>query len=636
MPEHRRVPLLPDLPAPVAARIPHTEVLHGEARSDDYAWLRNPDDPAVRGYLEAENEYADAVLDSTRTLQERLYQEMVARIPEVERSLPEADDQADYFWVKRREDEHGSYVRRLRADGTEQTLLDLEAAGRGHAYAAVLRDSVSPDGRWWAWVIDTCGDEAGTLRVKDLATGDVLPDAIERVERFDWGKGAPDLLYVQRAGRWNRLFRHRLDGSPDTLLFQHEDWFFFSETADRLSIGIRVRHGTWDWRVHHLEATDAEAQANEWRDVRTDASVRGASFFDTDSFQDHTVQYRRERGRCALQVKRDNIRLRTIEFPEPVYDLHPLRPRPGPRARLDSYRFVLESFTTPPRCYEYDPGTEDLALIQSMDVPGCDGSRYQTRYLEVSSTEGARIPVSLAYLGTSPLHRRPVLLQAYGAYGASFPPSFDAGRLSLLDRGVVLAIAGVRGGGERGESWYRAGQGPRKRTSVQDLIAVARNLIDRGTTAPDRLALASGSAGGFLITAAANERPDLFQVVLADVPMTDLLAGLRDLPGSHEEWGDPAVEEEFRSLRELCPTANVKPQAYPAMLLRTAWLDSRVPCWAAARYVARLRAVKCDPNPVLLVTRWSGGHLGPSRRTDRLREEAQQFAFLLHRFGIDE
>jgi len=637
--ERGRVSRLPDLAPPVAARIPHTEVRHGETHVDDWAWLRNPDDPAVRSYLEAENAFADAMLEPTQAFQEKLYREMVARVPEVERSLPEIDDQADWFWEKRREEEHGSLVRRLRTEGSERTLLDLEVAGRGHTYAAIQSDSVSPDGRWWAYVLDTCGDEKGTLRVKDLATGEVLPDAIERVCRFTWGRGAPNLLCVQRAGHQNRLLRHRLDGSPETVLFQHEDFFNFRETTDRLEVGLLVRHGPGDYRIHQLQATDSEARDGRWRDVLTEPPINTASLWETDSFRNHTVEYHRERGRRSLVVKRENARLRTIGFAEPVYDLHPLWSRPGPRAGFDRYRFVLESFAIPPTCYQYDPSTDDLQVVQAVEVPGLDPARYRTRYFEVGGSEGARIPVSLAYRRTPSLRRRPLLLEAYGAYAIPFPARFDAQRLSLLDRGVVLAIAHVRGGGERGEAWHRAGQGAGKRKSVEDLIAVARSLIDSGVTTPDRLAIAGVSAGGFLVAAAANRRPDLFQAVLADVPVTDLLSVSADWKAvaSHcQEWGDPAIEGEYRHLCELCPTVNLTARAYPAIMLRTAWHDARVPYWSAARYVAKLRAVKTDRNPVLLFTNWSGGHLGPSRRSDRLREAARQGAFLLHCFGITE
>jgi oligopeptidase B len=629
-------PVLLSPSAPRAPRAPRTEVLHGDPRTDDYAWLRRREDPAVRAYHEAENAYAATVLEGTRALQETIHEELTARLPDVERSLPEQGGEWEYSWRTACDAEHPVFVRRRGAAGAEQVLLDLEELGRGQAYAALTREELSPDGRFWAFVVDSCGGEEGTLRVKDLATGATLPDAIEGVVHFTWGWGRPTLLYSRRAGGRHRLFQHDLGAPVDQLLHEDGEHFWFCHSRETVTVSRLVRSGL-DWTIRRLEALEREARRGLWR-AGPSAPARSLHF-DIDGFRDHTVRYTRDGGRMALVVDgRDGPR-RTIRFPGPVYELTPAPRRPGLGEAPARYRFVLDSFSIPSICYEYDAARDDLTVVQETRIPGFDGSLYESRWLEVPASDGARIPVSLVYRRGEPLSRRPLLLQAYGAYGLAYGPHFSAERLSLLDRGVVVAIAHVRGGGERGEDWSRAGRGPGKRTAVADVLAVGQALVDAGITTRERMALHGVSAGGFLAAAAANARPDLFAVILVDVGVTDLLSVLQDPASStrasaQQEWGDPAVAADYRWLRELCPTANLGPRAYPSMLVRTSWHDSRVPSWAAARYVAKLRAVKTDANPVLLVTRWSGGHLGPSRRSERLREEAAQQAFLLSRLGV--
>jgi len=620
------LPAARELRAPVA-----------EPRADDHVWLRRRDDPVVRAHHEAENVYARAALEATRPLQETLYREMTGRLPDVERSVPALDGEWEYFWRTARGADHPAFVRRRGAAGPEQVLLDLEAAGRGQAFQALLREEPSPDGRWWAYVVDSCGAEEGTLRVRDLETGEVLPDAIEGVTHFTWAEGRPSLLYSRREGSRHRLFQHDLGEADDPLLYEHDDHFWFWQREETVTISRLVRGGI-DWRIQRLEALVREARRGHWR--AGPSAPAGALLFDTDTFRGHVARFQREAGRMLLSVDGPGRLRRTIRFPGPVYELSPAPRRPGLGESPARYRFVLDSFTIPPICYEYDAARDDLSVVQETVVRGFDPWLYESRWLEVSAADGVRIPVSLVFRRGEALSGRPLLLEAYGAYGIPYGPHFSAERLSLLDRGVVVAIAHVRGGGERGEEWYRAGRGPGKRTAVGDVLAVGQALVDAGITTSARMALHGMSAGGFLAAAAANARPDLFGVILVDVGVTDLLSVLRDPASStrasaQQEWGDPAVAADYHWLRELCPTANLAPHAYPAMLVRTSWHDSRVPAWAAARYVAKLRAVKTDGNPVLFVTRWSGGHGGPSRRSDRLREEAEQQAFLLQRFGID-
>jgi oligopeptidase B len=608
------------------------EIRHGESRTDDWAWLRNLDDPATRDYLEAENAYSNAMLEPTRALQDRL-------LPEIDERMPQwdLDDQWEYSWRRAPGAEQGVFVRRREPAGPEMVLLDLAESGRGRAHASLLQEGASWSGRWWAFLVDFCGYEQGTLRLRDLETGELLPKVIDDVMEFQWAD-RDLLLYSKKDGDRYRLFGHRPGFARDDLLHESAERFRFWQFQEQLTIS-RFVHGASGWECVFLGATPTEARQGHWEFIyAVHPRFHPGDLPPVHIFEGGTVRYIREGSRVRVEVERERLKRLPCEFSrhEPVYDLWPAPwpMRPGNTA----LRFIFESLTIPPVCYELEPSSDRPRIVQSTRIANFRPENYETRSLLVRSTDGTEVPLSLAFRGPEP-RERPVLLRAYGAYGEPAPVGFRAADLSLLDRGVVIAVAHVRGGGDLGKEWYRAGYQAGKEKSIEDLIAIAGHLRTSGIAGSGLLAAHGGAAGGWLVAAAAGRRPDLFQALLLDAAPLDLISFLTD-PATLDrayackEWGDPDLQADRRYLARLCPAENLSSRHYPAMLIRTAWHDPRVPPSGSARYVAKLRALKADRNLVLLLTRWSGGHTGPSRRSDRIREVAQQYAFLLHCFGI--
>ena len=477
-------------------------------------------------------------------------------------------------------------------------------------------------------------------RLSRTSSGSTASSAQTNVVAFQWavatGQAEESLLYLRSVGDRFLLFRHDPGATWDDLLHDDADRIGFFQVGDEVQVYRPARHES-GWRIEHWRATVSEARRAHWT-LLTAYPMPASSASSVDALPDGRVRYVREGGRVCLLVERKGQAPCEVAFAEPVYEIRPALSQSRRPSSAFGYRFILDSLTIPPVCHELDPSSGRTRVVLASRVRGFDPSRYVTRNLRVRSADGTEVPVSLAYRGPLEPRRRPVLIEAYGALGLPAPVGFRAANLSLLDRGVVLAVAHVRGGGDLAEEWHRAGRGRGKEKSIEDVIAVAEQLRSSGIAAPGRVAARGGSSGGFLIAAAAGRRPELFQTLVLDLPVLDLLSFLeRDARGAAlQEWGDPAVAADYRWLRELCPTANLAPRNHPAMLIHAAWHDRRVPWWCAARYVARLRAVKTDGNPVLLLTSWNGGHAGPSRRSDRIREDALQCAFLLHRFGISE
>jgi oligopeptidase B len=398
---------------------------------------------------------------------------------------------------------------------------------------------------------------------------------------------------------------------------------------------LRVNDTGPNFRV--VRFAEDGADPARWQELlphRDDVMVEGL-----DAFAGYWVAWERAQGLTRIRVtERAQGRVRYVGLPEPVYEAGA-----GPNAEWesDALRYEYESPVTPPSVFDYDVAAGTSTLRKQREIPGgFDASQYRCERRAVAAADGTPIPVSLVFHRDPPLDRpAPLLLTGYGAYGLSFPVGFSSNRLSLLDRGVRVAIAHVRGGGELGKRWHDAGRMACKRNSFGDFISVAQALVDEGLTEPARLAIEGGSAGGLLVTAATNLRPDLFGTVLAQVPFVDVLNTMSDpsLPltvGEYEEWGNPSLEEQYAWLREYCPYSNLAHGAYPAMLVRTSLHDSQVMFWEPAKYVARLRTLKTDANPLLLLTNMGAGHGGASGRYDRLREIALDYAFLLWRLGL--
>jgi oligopeptidase B len=677
-------PVSTPLAPPVAPRRPRLVELHGERLVDDYFWLRERDDPAVRACLEEENAYAEAVLAPTRELQETLYREMLGRIKQTDVSVPFRDGE---FWYYSRTEEGEQYPIHCRRRGSleapEEILLDLNRMAEGHPFMALGAFAVSDDGRLLAYSSDVTGYREFSLVVKDLETGAVVAGPIERAGSVAWAADNRTFFHTveDSAKRFYQVWRHQLGGGR-ALVYEEADERFrvgVERTRSRRFLLLQSEsHTTSEIRClsafapgdpfhllaeriaeRELEADDLggddgwllrvndtgpnfrvvragrdQLAPSQWTELlphRDSVMIEGI-----DTFAGYWAAWEREEGLVKIRVTgRAGGPARYVGFPEPVYEAGP-----GPNALWETakLRYQYESPVTPHSVYDYDVPSGASTLLKRREVlGGFDPGRYGCERLSVPAPDGTPIPVSLVYRKQPPLPLpAPMLLTGYGAYGIPFPVGFSSNRLSLLDRGVVVAIAHVRGGGELGRRWHDAGRMANKMHSFTDFAAVAEALIRSGRTGPGRLAIEGGSAGGLLVGAVTNQRPELFAAVLAQVPFVDVINTMLDgsLPltvGEYEEWGNPALPEQYAWMRAYCPYTNLARRAYPAMLVRTSLHDSQVMYWEPAKYVARLRTLKTDANPLLLVTNMGAGHGGASGRYDRLREVALDYGFALWR-----
>jgi oligopeptidase B len=690
--DHKEVEPLSDVrqePEPPRAAVrPRVERVHGDLRVDDYYWLRDRNDPAVIAYLEAENQYTARVMKGTELLQERLYQEMRGRIKETDLSVPERRD--DFFYYMRTEAgrQYPIYCRTRGENGSEEILLDQNPLAAGHPYFRVGVNEVSPDHRYLAYSVDTSGAEEFTLYIKDLSTGELLPEVISRTSQgMAWANDNRTLFYavLDGARRPCRLYRHAIWTNPaaDHLVYYEQDDSFFmdiSRTRSREYLILDLSsHSTTEVRfvsanqpeepfrlveprvsgveysVSHrgdrfyittndgapnfrlAEAPVKSPSKPNWRPVRpydSDIKVDG-----TDAFRDHLVVYERARGLRQIRVldlasNDDHL----ITFPEPVYTI---RPHENPEFDTSVLRFTYTSLVTPSSVIDYDLASRGWTVRKETEIRGgYDRSLYRSERLYVLAADGARVPVSLVYRAPLALDgSRPLLLNGYGAYGLSYDPAFSSNMLSLLDRGFVVAIAHVRGGEEMGRCWYEAGRLLNKRNSFTDFISAAEHLVSLGYTSRDRLVINGGSAGGLLMGAVMNMRPDLFQVVMAEVPFVDVVSTMLDatLPLTvieYDEWGNPNDPVAYDYIRSYSPYDNVEAKDYPHLLVTAGLNDPRVAYWEPAKWTARLRAKKTDQNKLLLRTNMGAGHGGASGRYDFLRETAFKYAFMLNVLGL--
>ena len=680
------------LTPPLAPRRPITTIHHGETFTDDFAWLRDKDNPATIAHLESENAYADAVLAPTRDLQERLYREMLGRIKETDLSVPV---RRDGYWYYTRTEEGKQYaIHCRRADGApedhEEVLLDVNVLAQGKPFMSLGDFAVSDDTRLLAYSTDDTGFRQYTLVIKDLTTGALLDVRRERVTSVAWTVAGRDLFYTvedDTTKRSYQLWRHTLGEGEDRLVYEEPDeafsvhvrrtrsrgWFVLqcsSHTTSECRV-LPAGSGNGDWRLllprvpdveydieHHPGAGDsfivrindtgrnfrlACGPTGDFRRERLREMVPhrpNVMLEGVDCFAKHMIVSEREGGITQLSVARiDGAGNYRIAFPEPAYEayLHV-----NPEWDATTIRIGYQSLVTPASVYDYNLDTKERTLLKQQEVVGgYDASRFVSERVEALASDGTMVPVSLVRQRDVPTDgTAPCLLQGYGAYGYPYPVTFSSNRLSLLERGVVIAIAHVRGGGELGKPWHDAGRMANKTNSFTDFVAAAETLIANRIVAPNLVAIEGGSAGGLLMGAVTNLRPDLFRVVVSQVPFVDVLNTMSDasLPltiGEYEEWGNPRIEAQFRWMRAYCPYTNLKPGAYPAMLVRTSLNDSQVMYWEPAKYVAKLRLLKRDANPVLLLTNMGAGHGGASGRYDRLHEIAGDYAFMLAALGVE-
>ena len=668
---------LPRLPSPPSAeRRIHVVERHGERVEDPWFWLRDRNDPAVRAYLEAENAYAEAVLAGTKDLQERLYQEMLGRIKQTDLTVPFRE--GDWWYYSRTEEgkQYPIHCRTRMLDGPEEVLLDLNVMAEGRPYLALGAFDVSDDGNLLLFSTDETGYREYTLQVKDLRSGELLPLRVERTETAIWAAGTTLFYTLQdEAKRPDRLFRHEL--GTDRHILEHEEpddlfrlmvdrtrskAFVVLTVASHTTTEVRLLppngHERWrlvaprrqdvEYDVDHqgdrllirvndtgrnfrlVEAPVKDPRPEGWVElvpVRDDVMLEGV-----DCFARHVVLTERADGLPRLRVL-DAAGDHSVPFPDPVCEAYL-----GPNRVYESavLRYHYQSLTVPTSVFDYHIAARTTRLLKQTEVlGGYDPANYRTERLHAVAGDGVRIPISIVQrVGRPQDGTAPLLLEGYGAYGYSFPIGFSSNRVSLLDRNIAVAIAHVRGGGELGKPWHDAGRMSRKANTFTDFIAAAEHLVKDRWTSPDRLVIEGGSAGGLLVGAVVNLRPDLFRAAISHVPFVDVLNTMSDpeLPltvGEYEEWGNPADPEQYEWLRAYDPYTNLRPGACPALLVRTAFNDSQVMYWEPAKYVAKLRTLKTDSNPVLLVTNMGAGHSGASGRYDRLREIALDYAFVL-------
>ena len=671
---------------PFATRIPHPTTIHGRTLTDDYFWLRDKESPEVRAYLEAENAYTEEVMQPTKALQETLYAEMLGRIKQTDLSVPSRI--GDYLYYSRtQEGQQYSYMcrRRRTDDAPEEVLLDLNALAQGHSYLSVGAYVVSDDQHWLAYSLDTTGYRQYVLQVKDLRTGAVLDERIERVGAVVWASDNRTLFYTTEdavSKRSHQVWRHVLAAPESTLVFEEHDELYdvsagrsldkevifigsFARTSSELRF-LPSAAPTGEFRIvvprtpgHEYDADHYQGQlyirtnkgASNFRivtaPIANPSETHWTPFIDHDPavkidgmvfFARHAVIAEREGGLPALRV----IEMSTgdthrIATDEPDYTLALAA---NPEFDTDTVRYTYQSMVTPSSVYDYGMDTGERTLLKQQEVlGGYDPAQYEAERIWATARDGTKIPISLVYRRGVPRDgRAPMVLYGYGSYGISLSPIFSSSRLSLLDRGIVYAVAYVRGGGELGEDWRQQGRMMQKMQTFTDFIDCAEHVIRERYTSTEGLVIQGGSAGGLLVCGVANMRPALFRAVVAQVPFVDIMNTMLDatLPlttSEYIEWGNPNERAAFEYMLTYSPYDNVTAQPYPAMLVHVSLNDSQVPYWEGAKLVAKLRVAKTNDRTLLLKANLGAGHGGASGRYDALRETAFTYAFILNEVG---
>jgi oligopeptidase B len=672
---------------PTAKKVPHETTIHGRTLKDDYFWLREKSNPEVIKYLESENAYTDEVMAPTKGLQENLYKEMLGRIKQTDLSVPTRI--GEYFYYSRTE-EGKQYPYRCRRkgsmNGTEEILLDLNKLAEGHSFLGLGAFNVSDDGNLLAYSTDTTGYRQYTLHVKDLRTGKTSKEGIERTGSVVWATDNKTLFYTTEdavSKRSDKFYRHVVGSEENELQYEEKDPLFdlgaarsldkkmiflmsYAKTsrearylaADNPTGEFKIvlpRQEGHEYDVDHynglfyittnkkaknfrvVTAPIADPSEADWKpflDHNPAVKIEGVSFFAS-----HAVVSEREGGLNYLRVI--DMKTRTshrIATTEPDYTLSLGY---NPEFDTTTVRFIYQSMVTPSSTFEYDLNTKQRTLLKQQEVlGGYDSTRYQARRIWAVARDGTKVPISVvSKKGVKLDGKAPLLLYAYGSYGASMTPSFSSNRLSLLDRGVIYALAYIRGGGELGEDWREQGRMMKKMNTFTDFTDCAEYLVKNKYTSTDRLVVQGGSAGGLLMGAVVNMRPDLFKAVVAQVPFVDVMNTMMDasLPLTTSEWiewGNPNNVEEFEYMIKYSPYDNVKAQNYPAMLVQVSLNDSQVPYWEGTKFAAKIRAMKTDTNPLIVKANMGAGHGGSSGRYDALRETAFTYAFILWQMGL--
>jgi oligopeptidase B len=678
------------LPAPpVAKKVPHVTDINGHKLTDDYFWLRDKPNPEVRAYLEAENAYTDAVMKPTEPFQKKLYAEMLGRIKETDVDVPYKE--GDYFYYSRTEAGKQYQIRCRRKgsmDAPEEVILDINELAKGQVFMSVAAFEVSPDGDLLAYSYDNTGFRQYTLALKDLRTGKTLLDHAERVGSVVWANDSQTIFYTQEdatSKRQYRLYRHTVGAADaDPLVYEEKDERFdvsaFKTRSQTYIFMLSGSHTTTEAR--YISAIDPTA---EWKiieprkqGVEYYPDHNGDSFYirtndtgrnfrlvnapvtdpssknwhevlphnpnimldDVDFFKNFAVLYQRENG--LPQIRVTDLRTGTakpIAFPEPAYAAYSYINRVYDTTE---FRYGYQSPITPASVFAYDMEKGTSTLLKQKEVPGgYDPTKYQVEQIYATASDGVKIPVSVLHLKSAKLDGKgPLYLYGYGSYGISIDMFFNSNIFSMVDRGAVTAVAHIRGGGELGKPWHDAGRMMNKKTTFTDFVSSAEYLTSHGYGSKDRLVIEGRSAGGLLMGAVLNMRPDLFKAALVGVPFVDVMNTMLDetLPltvGEFEEWGNPKEKPAFDYMLTYSPYDNVEPKPYPNMLVKTSFNDSQVMYWEPAKYVAKMRATRTDHNTLILKTNLSpAGHGGASGRYDRLKEASFDYAYILKEMGI--
>ncbi|HWX53483.1 MAG TPA: S9 family peptidase [Verrucomicrobiae bacterium] len=676
--------------APPVAKKVHTEnhINRGNL-VDDYHWLREKSNPEVAQYLEAENAYTDSVMKPTEALQKKLYDEMISHIKETDVNVPYK--YGDYFYYSRWEagKQYPINARKKGSlDAPEQITLDVNELAKGEKFMAVAAYDVSDDGNLLAYSTDNTGFRQYRMHVRDLRTGKDLPDTVEKAGSIVWANDNQTVFYTveDAAKRQYRLYRHKLgtDSKNDELVYEEKDERF-DVSAEKSRSGKYIFLTLGSHTTSEVRYLDASNPAGAWKtiapreqDIEYYPDHIGDKFYirtndkgrtyrlvsapvsdpgkknwkevvpvradvmlsDFEPFQDFYVLVERENGLPQLTVVDLGSGARhRITYPEPVYTAFPQINREF-KTRL--FRYSYQSLITPPSVFDYDAEKQTSTLLKQNEVPGgYDPSQYGSERVWAVARDGVKVPVSVVYRKDLKKPSNPLYVYAYGSYGINLSDTFSPARLSLLDRGVVMAYAHIRGGGDMGKPWHDAGRMMNKMNTFTDFIDCTEYLVANKYGARDKVAIEGGSAGGLLMGAVTNLRPDLFKVVVSHVPFVDVMNTMLDasLPltvGEYEEWGNPNEKPAYDYMVKYSPYDNLKKAAYPAILVKTSFNDSQVMYWEPAKYVAKLRTLKTDPHVLLLKTNMAAGHGGSSGRYDRFKEIAFDYAFMLTQLGVEK
>ncbi len=676
---------------PMAKKNTKTVEIHGDKLQDEYFWLRERSNPEVRAYLDEENRYADAVMKETEPFRQKLYDEMLGRIKQTDLTVPYRF-RGDYYYSRTETGkQYPIYCRKKGGlEAPEQVLLDLNELAKGERFMSLGDWDISEDGNLLAYTTDNTGFRDYKLQIKDLTTGRLLPEAVEKVSSVTWAADGKTLFYASddAAKRPYRLYRHVL-GSPvsaDVLVYEEQDEMFrigvFRSKSRAYLMLPSESHTSSEWRMlpagepngewkllaarekdHEYDVAHrgdllyirtnsggcrnfrvvtaplSDSKRENWKEIlpcREDVMVSGIDLF--AGFMTVT-----EREDALPRIRITDLSTGTshrVEFPEEVYSVFPTS---NYEFETTTLRYNYQSMTIPSSVYDYELKTRKSTLLKRTEVlGGYDPEKYQAERRHATASDGTKIPISLVYRkGLKKDGKNPALLYAYGSYGSSMSATFNSNRVSLLDRGLVYAIAHIRGGGDMGKKWHDQGRMLSKKNTFTDFIACAESLIADGYTSKDRLVIEGGSAGGLLMGVVTNMRPDLFKAVVNHVPFVDVIHTMLDpsLPltvGEFEEWGNPKDPVQYAYMKSYSPYDNIAAKDYPPILVKTSFDDSQVMYWEPAKYVAKLRATKTDKNPLIFKINMAGGHGGSSGRYDRLKEIAFDYSFILWMLGIEK